>query len=275
VATRLSAAMHRMACGNCHYVIDRSALAGTKAPCPHCGYVDFPFMFPHDSSLDVLDMVAYFHRRAEAAIRKRNDKLVESVALAMDRIIDAALLVSTALEAQDVYNLAGEQCWEQHVYDQILQVIQDRLGLPSRDDAVKAWAEIGSYSASTQEHKVVVVLTCTFLEQLLDGRLIVLAMTHDGMNLSDSEDKIYDDVQGWNRKKAFFSSHVGVTLDDAIEALSPPGFNADWAKLRKVRNTFVHETIWAIGASHAATAFRRARQAVPVFAELQNRYCIK
>lgn len=272
---RLSTAMGRNACGKCHFVFGGSAHADTKGPCPHCGNVDFPFMFPHDSSLNVLDMVAYFQRRTEARISRRNGKLAESVAQAMSRTFDTALLVSTALEAQEVYNQASEQRWEQRTADQMLQVVQDRLGLPSREDALQVWAELGHYSATTEEHKVVVILTCTFLEQLLDSRLIILAMTHEGLSLSDAEDKVYDTLQGWNRKQKYFLSHTSVALDDAMVACSSPDFNAEWAKLRKVRNTFIHETPWAIGASHAASAFRLARQAVPVFAELQNRYCIK
>lgn len=75
--------------------------------------------------------------------------------------------------------------------------------------------------------------------------------------------------------ESFFVKRTKVPLIDAIGQCGQATFWSDWAALRKVRNTFVHESAWAITAASAQTAFELARQGVPEFAELQNRYCIK
>lgn len=273
---RLSYTVTRRACGNCHFVMGEGGAAGPKMRCPTCGHVDFPFLFPETSALHLLDMVEYFHERASERIDDRAAQIEQAITRAVGRIYDRTLVVGTALAAQNVYNQAGQSAWTQQVADQMVQVVETQLGLPSRDDALKALGVLAQYSdTANEEHQAVVVLTCTLLEQLLAGRLIVLAMAHGGMALPDAETQVFDKVQGMRQKQAFFEKRTNVSLRDAIDQFAPTNFWSDWAALRTVRNTFVHERAWAISAASAQTAFELARQAVPVFAEVQNRYCVK
>lgn len=263
----------RSTCADCGYVAG-GLVADPHATCPNCGGNDVNVIWPDISALTLLDMVIYFDQLAQARNEDAQTTIAQRVSDVLHCEVAPQTLADVALEAQDVYNQAGDSRWEAWVSDKMLDVVKTRLGLATREEALAIWAELGQYSDTVEEHKVVVILACTYLERLFGDVLVMLAIK-SGKTAKQAEKKVDDDLQSMPKREAFFKQHTSIDVNDALAACAPPSFSADWSALRKARNDFIHGFPWAIHGTTARLAVKVASDAIPVFAELQNRYCIR
>lgn len=269
-----SMTMTRTYCGDCGFVLGVAVGAGPRRQCPNCGSMETLLLWPDVSALTLLDMVLYFDRRAGSRDEDARARLAARASEILGREITPAVATSVALDAQRIYNDAGESAWEQRVADEMLEAVRSGLGLATREEALAVWAELGQYSDSVEEHKVVVILASTYLERLFGDVLIVLGVTN-GMKWSQAERKIEDDIQSMPRREEFFQQHAQVSLTDALAACAHASFSDDWKALRRSRNKFIHGFPWAINGATARLAVKLSLEAIPVFADLQNTHCVR
>lgn len=231
-------------------------------------------LWPDASALKLYEMTLNFAALADSKMSDARRQLARTASELLGRDMDGALLTTTALEAQAIYAHAPEEDrWTQALFDDILRAIQSRLSLESVDEAITLWGHLGSYSETTDESQVAVILACTFLERLLGDVLAVLGVA-SGMSHAKAEKKVNDDIQSITARDKFFAQHAHVSLEAAFCALGYQAFWDDWKGIRQHRNDFIHGLPWAIGAETARAAVATAKQAVPALARLQNAYCI-
>jgi hypothetical protein len=217
-------------------------------------------------------MIAYFYAGACNRVENLQTELVSHLQDKVGRTYDPLLVIDTAKEIQDFYAKDPKSAGRQAVYDQMLEIIRKRLCLQSSDEAQKAFAILFGYSEACEEHKVVVILTCTLLEKLFDDMLVLLH-TREGMDRLKAEKKI-GRLRGFYERCKTFQSAAGLSLDDAIGQCSTPNFFSDWGEVRDRRNKFIHGNPFSIGVPTTEKAFNLAKIAFSLFAYLQNRFCV-
>jgi len=260
-----------LACPQCNYVAKSNELTNPQVPCPKCGTMGVTRrIFPDLSSLKLLEMVGYFYVKACDRIGDLQAELVDVLREKIGQTYDPQFAIETAREIQNFYQKHGEK---QSEYDKMLEIIQECLSLQSSEEAERVFVPLFGYSDTFEEHKVVVILTCTLLEKLFDD-LLVLIHTCKGMNWSRAEKKVRQ-LQNFNKRCSAFEKATNLSLEKAIGQCSiPPGFLPDWSDVRKARNTFVHGSPYIIGVSTAEKAFNLTKNAFSLFAYLQNRFCV-
>jgi len=261
-----------LACPQCNYLTKSKELTNPQAPCPKCGITGVTrHIFPDLSSLKLLEMVGYFYVKACDRIEDKKAELVDVLREKIDQTYEPQLVIKTAREIQNFYQKYGGK---QSEYDKILKIIQERLSLQSGEEAEKVFVPLFGYSNTFEEHKVVVILTCTLLEKLF-GDLLVLIYTRKGMNWSEAEKKVQR-LDNFPKRCDSFKEETNLSLEKASNQDSMlHGFFQNWLDIRKARNTFVHGSPYIIKISTAEKAFNLAKNAFSFFAYLQNRFCIQ
>jgi len=214
-------------------------------------------------------MVGYFYTKACDRIEDLQAELVDVLREKIGQTYDPQFAIETARKIQNFYQKHGGK---QSEYDKMLEIIRECLSLQSSEEAERVFVPLFGYSDTFEEHKVVVILTCTLLEKLFDD-LLVLIHTCKGMNWSRAEKKVRR-LRGFDKRCRAFEKATNLSLEKAIGQCSIPGFLPDWVDVRKARNTFVHGSPYAIGVSTAEKAFNLAKNAFSLFAYLQNRFCV-
>jgi len=216
-------------------------------------------------------MVGYFYVKACDRIEDKKAELVDVLREKIDQTYEPQLVIKTAREIQNFYQKYGGK---QSEYDKILKIIQERLSLQSGEEAEKVFVPLFGYSNTFEEHKVVVILTCTLLEKLF-GDLLVLIYTRKGKNWSEAEKKVQR-LDNFPKRCDSFKEETNLSLEKASNQYSMlHGFFQNWLDIRKARNTFVHGSPYIIKISTAEKAFNLAKNAFSFFAYLQNRFCIQ
>jgi hypothetical protein len=264
-----------LACPHCNYVSALDELDNPHVPCPQCNNQGARLLFPDLPSLELREMVEYFYERARCRVDNRKSKLVNDIRGEVGRTYDPLLLIHTAREIQDFYcqkytqKLGGEQA----THDRMLEIIRGRLSLDSSDQAESAYPLIFEYSESSEEHKVVVILTCTLLENLL-ADLLVLILICKGATRSEAVKTVRDKLRGFDKRCKEFKHATNHSLEGVITQGPTDDFYSVWKDVRDTRNKFVHENPYAIGIAISEKAFNLAKNAFSRFAYLQNRFCV-
>lgn len=263
----------RSSCPDCFFVFP-ALQTDSAALCPRCSGSGVKMLWPDISTLKLYEMTLYFAALADGKVSDARQQLARTVSGLLGRDVDDVLLTTTALEAQAIYEHAPEaDRWTQALFDEILHVIQSRVGPASEHETTQLWGFFGSYSEATDESQVAAILACTFLERLLGDVLTVLGIT-TGMSHTKAERTVNDDLQSIKARDTFFAQHAHVSLETAFLAIGYQAFWDDWKAIRQRRNDFIHGQPWAIGAETALVAIATAKQAAPALARLQNAYCI-
>lgn len=215
-------------------------------------------------------MVGYFYVKAYDRIEDKKAELVDVLRKKIGQTYEPQFVINTAREIQNFYQKHGEK---QSDYDKILKIIQECLSLQSSEEAEKVFVPLFGYSDTFEEHKVVVILTCTLLEKLFDD-LLVLIYTRKGMSWSRAEKKVRQ-LRRFDKRCSAFEKATNLSFEKAISQCSMlPGFFPDWSDVRNARNTFIHGSPYTIKVSTAEKAFNLAKNAFSLFAYLQNRFCV-
>ena len=260
-----------LSCPRCNYVAKSKELTNPQIPCPKCGITGITrYIFPDSSSLKLLEMIGYFYVKACDRIEDKKAKLVNVLREKTGQTYEPQFITETIRKIQNFYQKHGEK---QSGYDEILKIIQECLLLQSSEEADKVFVPLFGYSDTFEEHKVVVILTCTLLEKLFYD-LLVLIYTRKGMSWSEAEKKVQR-LDNFPRRCSSFKEETNLSLEEASNQYSTlHRFFQDWSNVRKARNTFVHGSPYIIKVSTAEKAFNLAKNAFSLFAYLQNRFCV-
>jgi hypothetical protein len=91
-------------------------------------------------------------------------------------------------------------------------------------------------------------------------------------------DAVVDAVEGLKSFEAradYFKSLTHQSFKVAVDAAAHPTFYPSWDRVRTARNNFVHGNPFAIKAPIAVLGMQLVRDAISVFAKLQNTYAIR
>jgi len=256
-------------CPQCHYVSKSYELDNPQVPCPKCNTIGMARrIFPSLSALNLLKMVAYFYTKACDRVENLQFELVNNIRDKLNRTYDPQFAINIAREIQSLYKKLGV---EQAEYEQMIEIIRDRLSLESKEEAAKVFVPLISYSNTFEEHKATVILTCTLIEKLFDDLLIRIIISK-GIEWSKAERKV-SRLRGFDKLFEAFEKTTSLSLKEAIGQCSIPNYFADWEEVRTARNHFIHNSPYAISATTAEKAFNLAKNASSLFAYLQNRFC--
>jgi hypothetical protein len=259
------------ACPRCNYVVNPLELPNPQISCPKCNTQGETWcIFPNVSGIKLLKMVDYFYAGAYNRVKNLQDELVDDLRDKVGQTYTSQSAIDTAREIQNFYQKSGGGRAE---YDRMLEIIQERLCLQSTEEAQRVFATLFGYSDTFEEHKAVVILTCTLLEKLFHD-LLILIHVRNGTDWSKA-DKDVNKKQGFGELSKDFRRATSVSLENAIGECPISDFFSDWEKVRKARNSFVHESPYAIGVQITEKAFDLTKNAFSVFAYLQNRFCVR
>lgn len=254
-----------LACPKCNHVVKFGKLSGSKLHCQKCGNISkTPHIFPDFSSLKLLEMIEYFYERTCHRSNDLKTKLLDIIKKELGKKYHTNLVIKTVRKIQKIYKTG-----KRSEYNEMLKIIRKELSLKSSDEALKVFGPLLSYTDTFEEHKVIVILTCTLLEVLFNN-LLVLIYECKGMTLSQAEKKVYK-LQGFDKMCEVFEIETGLIFKNEINKYSSHDFYKDWEFIRKKRNKFIHGIPYAINRSIATKALNLAKEASNVFAHLQNK----
>ncbi|HUU49403.1 MAG TPA: hypothetical protein VMW81_00385 [Nitrospinota bacterium] len=256
-------------CPKCRYLSNSPDLDCPDIPCPKCSVSGLTrLIFPSLSALELLEMIGYFYSKACDRIDNLEEELVKTLQEQLGEKYDSDLAIKTAREIQNLYNKYDDKELE---YNKMLEMIKERLSLQTIEEAQKAFVPLFKYDDSFEEHKVIVILTCTLLEKMFDDLLIKINISK-GVDWSEAEKKV-SQLRNFNKRCKAFEKITGNSLKNAIGQTSMTTFYKDWKDIRDKRNEFIHRRPFAIGKSTAEKAFNLAKNACSLFACLQNHFC--
>lgn len=266
----------RDACSCCNYVFGGSnALASPKLTCPRCGHTDTPEIYPDPTNLRLLDIVGYFDRFATEHAYPLPEMLVSAVQDEVGRSYPSKQLVQLSQQL--------DKLWKRRVQNQMTPSIEDlvqqtrkTLKLTTDDEAQRIWPCVIGYSGTVNEHIAATIMVCTFLEAMFNQMLerIGKASMSTGEEYDQVDDKI-EDLRSFKARTEYFKSLTNQSFKEAMDETTHSSFYDSWNRVRTARNDFVHGNPWAIKAPIAVLAVQLARDAVSVFASLQNMYAIR
>lgn len=257
-----------LGCQHCNYLShdfdDRVAV-----PCPNCGKPGYRRVFPSLSGVELLKMISYFYSKACDIVEEKKAALIKTLSGATSESLAARAVVQVSRGIKTLYRKSKDT---EETYDNILELIQKRLFI-SADQAKKVFQPLFRYSETVHEQKVVVILTCTLLEELLANQL-VLVLSLRGMSRPAAWKQVKD-LSGFKGLCQQFENSLGISISKAMSQYSKRNFHSNWCRIVKARNTFIHGNPYAINASTAETAFNLAKNSFSLFAYLQNHFCLK
>ena len=153
----------------------------------------------------------------------------------------------------------------------MIKAIQNALGL-SILDANRVYSDVLGHSELFEEHTIVVVVVCTFLEKLFDDLLTLLLFLKNG-----EWTRAFNNVEklrSFGRALEAFEWMTGESFDEAGKAVGHADLLTDWKDVQHRRNDFVHGNPHAIRLDTTEKAFQLALKAPTFFASLQNRLTV-
>ncbi len=211
--------------------------------------------------------------RGLTAISETNQQLAASVATQIGRLCTAEQLVGIALEIQAMLARATSVGGQNALYPKTLDTVRTRLSLESDEVARAVWMLLASYSDAQDDHKVVVTLTHTLLEALLDDLLVTLLVIAGRAQLE--AEQVVEGLRTFAAQAEQFETNSHMALADAMAKTTYPWFFYAWQNVRLKRNRFLHGQPFVIGQKTARQAYKLAEHAVGMFAQLQNTYGLR
>ncbi len=258
-------------CAFCGFLSMELELVKPAVPCPNCEKSGRPrIIFPDIASVRLLEMINHFYAQAWDRREDHAARLARELSERLGRKYEPAVAVEAALETQRVRSISDGS---QAAFDGLLDAIQEKLHLESAGAARKAFVPLLEYSATNEEHQVVVLLTAAMLEKLLRELLLRMLVKRSGGDWEESRKRLRK-VGRQDGREDIFQNLTGTGLREAIAGVGVPDFYDSWRKLRELRNEFMHGKPFVIGVSNTEKAFDVAQGAFGVFAGLQNRFCV-
>lgn len=263
-------------CPHCNYVFEgHHTLAGPKLTCPKCGKTEFPSLYPDATALRMLDIVGYFDRLASAHAAPLPDELVSAVREEVGRTFSSKQLIELSKQLEQLWNRRARNHLAPSV-DELVQRTRKALNLASDDEAQRIWTRVIGFSGTVNEHIAATIMACTFLEAMFDYLLEQISTST--VITREEYDAVVEKVEGLRSFEARTDCFKGLTNQSfkvAVEGTHYRSFYTSWDRVRTARNDFVHGNPYTIKAPIAVLAVQLAKDAVPVFARLQNAYAIR
>jgi len=257
-------------CPSCGFLTRNPEMGDPAVACPECSDHGKPrFHWPVLEAYTLFSMIREMMNRGE----KRADTEVERVTSELANICRSSVQTETVESLlRQIHNMS---CAEAEKDGKLAGLINSHLEVPSEcfDDVLCGLIDT---EAVTDEHKVVVVLTMSLTEVLLND-FLANVLVANRVNLPVAR-KCVRACETYTSKNALFKDIVGEsiqrTIKGAVEASkSSKSFLDDLQCIRNRRNAFIHGDPDAISREHARRAFSVAVESFAVFADLFNRHC--
>ena len=185
-------------CAQCNYVAKFSELTNVQGSCQKCGERITPRIFPSLSAKEFLKMIDYFYAKACDRHYDSKSQLQHVLREEIGQTYDIQLLIKTVKEIQEFYQ-RGNQSED----GKMLEIVRECLSLQSQEEAGKVFIPLLTYSDSFEEHKSVVVLTCTLLENLFCD-LLILIYVCKGFKKDKVEKWVRDESRSFHKRCDIF-----------------------------------------------------------------------
>lgn len=263
-------------CPHCNYVFEgHDASAGHKLTCPKCGRTEFPSLYPDPTALRLLDIVGYFDVLASAHAAPLPDALVSAVHEEVARSFSSKQLIQLSQQLEQLWNRRARNHRAPSI-EELVQRTRKTLNLATDEEAQRVWPMVIGYSGTVNEHIAVTIIACTFLEAMFDH---LLERIGTSAVISDEDyDAVVKRIEGLRSFEArtdCFKDLTNQSFKAAVDAIGRPSFYTSWDRVRTARNDFVHGNPYAIKAPIAVLAVQLAKDAVPLFARLQNACAVR
>lgn len=254
--------------------------SNTSTPCPSCHQPGTRILFPDFTPGALFDTAWQFRDAAAREIEERIRSMTISVNNEVGKEYDSAILLDVADKTRAFYDGAATADELDESWRSTLQMAGRDLEL-DEEATIRVLAMILQTTRSTKEQTAMMVLACAFLESMLSHLLNYVAVTH-GMTYSEA-DKAVDQIRSFINPKrpsdrrtydGFFYRTTALHLEQAFEQIEQRAFWDDWEQAREDRNHIMHGKLPSAPAETCERIIRILDQAIPVFAEFQNRYGI-
>ncbi len=257
-------------CPRCKHVSKSRESCRIGALCSNCNTKgEARSIFPGLSMVELLRMVFYFYKNACAREDALLNNLVSDIREETGKMIDKDEAIKLANDSRKMFDES---------FERIDNFLRSRLSLDPSMEVRKLDSKLFYYSNSKnhifEEHRGVVIITCILLETLLRD-LLTNILVKSGIKVPEAED-ICDDIRSFDKRKKEFKKLTEIPLKEAMNKCSDSNFYDNWVEVRKKRNKFIHsgEYYW-ISPATAKMAFNLAKNSFSVFANLNNRFCVK
>ena len=257
-------------CPFCGFLSREPSLDRPSVPCPRCNRSGSArSVFPGYACVDWLKMIGDAYVRAAARSDAKRNELAEAIRPTSTRDIKASEVVAAAGAIRRFFRKPHRSETE---YQNVLGVLQRDLSVGSQEQAVQVFSLLASYSNTSIDHTLVVILTASLFERLLHD-LLVQQLVGRGMKDGEARKTVGKRRRREELQELFWLA-CGTPLQRAIGEFGVPNINEAWQSIADRRNKFLHITSRAISAEMAERAFNTAKVAFPLFAFLQNKYCV-
>jgi len=266
----LAAALSYIKCPNCGF-LDREMSLELAAPCPNCGSSGTSKGgFPSISAVTIFKMIQHFHSEAITRYEKITDDQLQKAQEFSTSDIDKEKIRDVHVEISRIYN-RNRRGGGDKTYRKMLKIIQTTFMLDEKEARQIFPTLFGS--PQVYEFNIVVILTCTSLEVLLE-ELLTEMLRSEGSS-TKVINAVLDKVRYLDPRFGLFRKLAGRKFSSPLGETEFKDFYKDWKVLRDRRNIFLHGNPFAIGKEHADKAFELAINTFSAFAFMHNKFCAK
>lgn len=164
------------------------------------------------------------------------------------------------------------------MYQSMYRIIMEKFG--KNVPTINLIAEnilVGFLSDKTREiydENFIVIITCTFIETLLDRLLIdILIKKETSEEIATS---LIKEIKSIPSKMSLFKRLTGQKLSAVLKQSTFQDYAENWRYLREdKRNEFIHGNPHTIKEDDAKKSYQIGMDSVKVFAYLHNKFCVK
>jgi hypothetical protein len=257
-------------CSFCGFLSRDPELGRPSVPCPNCKRSGSPrLIFPGLACITWLEMVGDAYLRATAGADEKKGALVDIIRSDFRPDIDPSWV---RIAARKVRRLLRKSPRTETDYHRVLDEIQRRLSLRTREQACRAFSLLANSSDTVNEHSNVVVLTGSLFERLFHD-LLVQVLARRGMTNPEAH-RTVDKRRRREDLLELFWIATGTRPQEAIGEFGVRGLYEGWQDIADRRNKFLHVSPGVVSAVMAERAFNLAKNAFGLFAFLHNKHCV-
>lgn len=271
-------------CPLCGFVEE---LGNNDAPCSNCkkpanndseNLQELRVMWPTPTEFKYLKTSEVLWEDLRKKRAEKYNDLIKSTAeipeIKSKSVLSKAYILSIFLDIEYIY----EQEKESDEIDQkILGEIKSKLGENTpriNEIANQIFIEfLSTVSFKIHEINFIVVITCTFIENLFD-RLLIEILNNRGTP-NEIAISIVKEIKSIRTKTSLLKRLTEQKLSTVLKQSPFKTFYRAWEDIGKKRNAFIHGNPYSIKLRDAKKAHRITSNAVEVFAYLHNKFCVK
>jgi hypothetical protein len=257
-------------CPTCGLVTKDHQMTSPEYPCPSCNTTgQVRTIWPEEiRCASWLSMIRDMMKKGE----DRQQDEMEKVASELSKLCDTAVNSS---QVEPLLKRFNASLYETLKDGSFPKSVTSALPIP-QESFYGAFAILVEAEPVAAEHKVVVILTVTLCEVLLND-FLAHALHSTGVRLQTARRRV-GALKTFAAKDRLFSRIASQSIADAInsgmrESKATESFYDDFHCIREHRNLFVHGSPEAISRDDAWKAFSVAVESFPVFASMFNEHC--